>query len=566
MHCSYRTGLTLALLLLALLPVVVGAMFFSRMLTATVHGEFAARAQQAGDGIHRELNRRLADLATLAGKHAADPITRRALLAGDRTQLAARLRELHACATLDLLEAGGSDGRVLARGHRPGDFGEDKSAQPVISRALAGAATADIESGVSGIALRAVAPVRAADTVAGTIMVGVLLDRTFLATYRTITGFELALYQAGRPVTATADAPPDWLPAAPAAEQAVIFNRNGREQWGRYVPLLHPDGAPVGGLLVWQDAAALFPGLPTYRSTFALMLLSGLLLAAGFALLFGRTFAAPLRALLTAMDRAASEPVPDRLPVSHWREFSELTAHFTAMLAATARAQRQALTASKLAVIGRVTAELAHEIRNPLNAMEITLRVLKDKLAGAPPECADKVDLVRGEIRRLDQTLHDFIDAGENLVLRRQRLSPVAELREVLRLMRPQIESLGLALQETLTDSPPVLLDRTRFHQAARNLVLNACQSMKPGGILAVAGGVAGTRYELRISDTGPGMTRDEQQKLFDFPFSTRNGGHGIGLPYVMRIVQAHDGEFELQSTPGQGTTVILRLPLAATA
>ncbi len=567
-HLSYRTGLTIALLLLAVLPAAAGAFFFAHLLDTAVHDEFNRQARQAGDGVRSEITRRLALLTAQAEKCAADATVRSALAAGDRQTLARRLEELYRLSTLDLLEAGDRDGHVRARGHQPGDYGEDKSVQRIIVAALAGTPAADIESGVSGIALRAVAPVRSASgDLCGTLMTGVRLNADFLARYRAITGLHLVLYQDTVPIAHTGALPhvaPAQFPAPPS-----VLTAGGR--WHYFLPLLHTDGTPFGGLLIWQDAAAFSPESPAYRQAFALVLACGLLLAILFALLFGRTFSAPLRALLAAMDRAAAEPAPVNLPGSRWREFAELAAHFTAMLArlqhshvAAERAQRQLLTASKLAVIGRVTAELAHEIRNPLNAMEITLRVLKDRLPPDAPECGEKVELVRAEIRRLNQTLRDFIEAGGEPVLRLQSLDAAAETREALRLLHPQIESLGLTLREELAAAPPVRLDRIRFHQAVRNLVLNACQSMKAGGILTVRGAVAGgTRYELQITDTGGGMTAEEQQKLFDFPFSTRSDGHGFGLAYVMRLVQAHGGEFDLHSAPGRGTTVSMRLPLA---
>lgn len=576
MRWRYQHSLYLSFLLIVVIPILASFLLFRAFLKTTAESEFQAQAEKVARGISAEIDRRSKKLLPLAGTYARNPWIISALEDGDRMLLENRLADLLPYSELDLLEGGDRQGIVLARAHRPGEWGEDKSGQVVIQNALEGLPGADIERGASGIALRAVSPVISTqDAITGTIMTGVLLDNTFFETYKTITGFNIALFGDEALIATTNREPPGWSPARLSSPptgngggNSVSFLQEGNESWGYYVPIFHSTGEAFGGLLVWQDTRAIMRPLQLNRLTLTVTFVISLLLAVLLALFLSRNFSSPLKQMLPVMDQVSRGDLRARIPDFSWVEFQELAGHFRDMLEKlqkyrerVARTQQQLLFAGKLAVLGKVTAELAHEIRNPLNSIEINLRLLTDDLQAAGKPAGEKIERLCSEVSRLKQTVTDFVQAGGQITLNKKPLDLAGELRTILDLARPQIELLGIRLQTNLLDLPRVEVDPNRFHQIILNIILNACQSMKPGGVLSVSNEETADKQTVIIRDTGGGIAPEEKQRIFDFPFTTKPDGTGCGLAYVLRVVQAHHGEFDLDSEPGVGTEVKISFP-----
>ncbi len=220
----------------------------------------------------------------------------------------------------------------------------------------------------------------------------------------------------------------------------------------------------------------------------------------------------------------------------------------------------------RLAAFGRVTAGVAHEVKNPLNSMRVWLEVLRSNLP-AEPEPQQAVTMLDGEIERLDRVVKTFLDFSRPVELAWED-APLEELlEEVLLSARPAIQRAGIALQTHIPRPfPAVRMDRHLIHQALLNLVLNACDAMPAGGRLTITLTQDGEMAEVRVADTGRGIAPENQPKIFQLFFTTRAGGTGMGLANSFRFVQLHNGSIEFQSGSGQGTTFRIRLPLARAA
>lgn len=238
----------------------------------------------------------------------------------------------------------------------------------------------------------------------------------------------------------------------------------------------------------------------------------------------------------------------------------------------------------KLAALGRLSSGVAHEVKNPLNAMTIHLELLKQKLAAGAPEtlalargarvsaagadvagAMEHAAIISGEIRRLDEVVQGFLKFTRPEDLHLQPIDVSALVDEVVRVIEPEARSAGIAVRADCPSSTPdVNGDRAMLRQAFLNLALNACQAMPDGGSLRVGCASApGRRVQVTFEDTGAGIAPEHLQKIFDLYFTTRQGGSGIGLSMVYRTVQMHDGDIEVQSTPGRGTVFSLLLPQA---
>lgn len=235
----------------------------------------------------------------------------------------------------------------------------------------------------------------------------------------------------------------------------------------------------------------------------------------------------------------------------------------------------------KLAALGRLMAGVAHEVKNPLNAMTIHLELLRSKLAkvpepafsGAPStehrapsaDVARHVDIITKEIHRLDTVLNGFLKFArpDELKLQPTQLSNV--LSDVVTTIAPETEQARVAVKyECPRDLPEIKADPAMLRQALLNLALNACQAMPNGGTLKMTCRSAPRGHvEIDVEDTGVGIPPEHLEKIFDLYFTTKEKGSGIGLSMVYRIVQLHDGEVEVQSTPGRGTRFRLVFPQA---
>ncbi len=210
----------------------------------------------------------------------------------------------------------------------------------------------------------------------------------------------------------------------------------------------------------------------------------------------------------------------------------------------------------KLAALGRLSAGIAHEIKNPLNAMMIHLELLKAQLADKA-EAAAHLSVIAAQMRRLDEVVQGFLKFTRPEEV---KLQPVA-LRSLVDDLRPILEAeagkTGVDLRiDCRSDLPPVAADRALLEQAFLNLGLNACQAMPDGGRLRIVAREQGPRrIEVRFEDTGTGIRPEDLSRIFDLYFTTRESGSGIGLSLVYRTIQLHDGDIEVQSTPGRGTT-----------
>jgi len=230
----------------------------------------------------------------------------------------------------------------------------------------------------------------------------------------------------------------------------------------------------------------------------------------------------------------------------------------------------QLRVSERLAALGRITAGVAHEVKNPLNSMRLWLENLKESLSfdgfydGDGPS-RQAVQVLDKEIDRLDQVVKRFLDFTRPMDVRLEATQLAELLREVLEVAKPQLQQSNIQIAQLLPiDVPEVYVDRALLKQAVLNLVLNASEAMPNGGQLRMVLSRRGEMAEIMVGDTGNGIPPENQQKIFQLFFTTRPGGSGIGLASTFRIVQLHNGSIDFTSEVGRGTTFRIELPLAA--
>jgi PAS domain S-box-containing protein len=226
------------------------------------------------------------------------------------------------------------------------------------------------------------------------------------------------------------------------------------------------------------------------------------------------------------------------------------------------RINRQLEVSERLAAMGRVTAGVAHEVKNPLNSMRLWLENLKENLSAGEALPRQAVAVLDSEINRLDSVVKRFLDFMRAPELRLEETDLSQLVNEVASIARPQMERAGVEPEMRCAPAPAVHVDRALLKQALLNLVYNGIQAMPGGGRLTLALEPRGDSVEISIADTGVGIKPEHRARVFQLFFTTRPGGSGIGLASAYKTVQLHEGSIDFESATGCGTTFRIELPL----
>ncbi len=303
----------------------------------------------------------------------------------------------------------------------------------------------------------------------------------------------------------------------------------------------------------------------------SLLLLAGVF-AVGLALTGGLAtrFTRPVRRLDVALREISEGNLDVRVPVHGRDELARLGRAFNEMTGKLREGRDRAheLTRrEKLSALGRLAAGVAHDVRNPLHSIALTLDHLRETSRPEAPEAAGdfdrSIEIIRDEIRRLDGLVSSFLRFAATGGRERTRVSLGTMLDEITRLVRKEAEWRGVEVETAIEgDDPTIDADVESIRAALLNLVLNAFEAMPEGGTLALHVRREGDEAVIEVRDTGVGIPEDERDRVFDFAYSTRDGGSGLGLAIVHQcVVEDHGGRIALDSEVGRGTTITLRLP-----
>jgi signal transduction histidine kinase len=218
----------------------------------------------------------------------------------------------------------------------------------------------------------------------------------------------------------------------------------------------------------------------------------------------------------------------------------------------------------RLSASSRLTRGVGHEVKNPINAIVLHLQLLQNKLQRADPDTRRHVDIIGNEIRRLDRVVQILVDFTRPRDLKLEEVDLRRLLDDVALLAGPDAEQHGVVVVRSFPEQPLIVKVDTDFmKQAVLNIVINGVQAMSKGGRLIIMARRDEAMVLTEISDTGGGIPKDVQDKIFELYFTTKKGGSGIGLAQTYQILQWHYGSVDFESIEGRGTTFRLRIPLA---
>jgi len=271
-----------------------------------------------------------------------------------------------------------------------------------------------------------------------------------------------------------------------------------------------------------------------------------------------RRFLKPIDPLKQAFEQVVEGDLDVNVSATSKDEIGSLTTAFNQMVDELRKNQQKELLLrrqERLASLGQLAAGVAHEIKNPLNAINLTIDHLGDTLKDDQGAASRKyIETIQKEIRRLDNLVNNFLSYLRSEELDRRETDINLLLREVLDLYDREMTSRKIETDLQLCDPFKFSVDGERLKTAFGNVLLNAIQAMPGGGNLSVQSDLQNKR--IRFVDSGAGIEEKDLEHIFDLFYTTKTKGTGLGLPTAYKIIKAHGGDMQISSRPGQGTTV----------
>jgi signal transduction histidine kinase len=355
---------------------------------------------------------------------------------------------------------------------------------------------------------------------------------------------------------------PTWLKAGspqPGDPGAFYFSlETDKGRW--YVIVVLGAASTLRDILERQAARS---------ALYTLLLLLGTTLVTG---LFVWRFTRPIRDLSVAARQVAHGNFDVRVPTDQRDEMGALATAFNDMTARLGRARElesQLHQVEKAAVVGRLAAAIAHEIRNPLNYINLTLDHLRHSFAPEDPakrETFERLaDQLKSEVARINRHITDFLKYSRPSALDLQELDLRVQVEDALRVILAQASERGIVTSvNSADDVPRVMADKESLRSAFTNLLINSLEANNgEGGRVDIKlAAESGDRARVEISDTGSGIAAEDIAKIFEPYFSPKETGTGLGLAIVKKAIDDHDGSITVSSKQGSGTTFTIILPV----
>lgn len=222
---------------------------------------------------------------------------------------------------------------------------------------------------------------------------------------------------------------------------------------------------------------------------------------------------------------------------------------------------KQVLENEKMASLGKLSAVVAHEVRNPLTAIKMRTQVLKGEVRDAP-HWKEDLEVIDEEIVRLERIVDDFMSLAKPLKsnLSTENINSIID--NTVALLHPRIQNQGVEVIKRMGQPVKIKVDREKIKQVILNILMNALEAMPDGGRLEISTALNRDCVMIRIQDTGIGITEKNKGRLFEPFFTTKKEGFGLGLSIVQNIIKMHKGRIKLASEPHKGTTCTINLPI----
>ncbi len=351
----------------------------------------------------------------------------------------------------------------------------------------------------------------------------------------------------------------------------TYVNRSGVEMIAAYAPIVEQQWVTV----IQQPVREAFAPSRVMELQILLLMIGSVLVAALIAAVYTRQIVKPVNELIGGIAEISKGGLKHQIRRLGRDEISTLALHFNAMTRRLRRFQDRLKRAERLETLNKLSSVLSHEIRNPLNSMVINLQLMRREFSKEdldPQKLEHYHQILSSEIRRVDNLVSNFLLIARPPQLKKssQRLGDLLD--ELIKLEAPEALQKGIRIERDYrAPDVSVNVDPDKIHQVFLNIFINAVQAMPSGGRLTIGLDVV-TRRSIEdnkrmfavasFRDTGKGIAKENLTKIFDFYFSTKEKGSGIGLALALQIVEEHGGTIKVESELGRGSNFLVFLPV----
>jgi len=579
---SFRAKVFISITATVVLAVWIVAAVVSTLVTQSFERRDAQRTASLVSQLQREFERRGAEVARRVEAVAdSDAVQRVAVnLAGqlDTSQYFAQAQMLAQEQSLDFLELVGPDAAIISSAEWPARFGykEDWIAQPMDWKTQGFFLKKEDLADGSALGLVTVRSVKAGDKtvyVAG----GQRLDKEFLDSLPATDGMRFELYRNFEPLPS-----PESLGSKLAADLVQEVRRQPRELTRvsdaatiTAIPLRGRDQQLLAILLIENSRAELASLKKYIQGTAGIVGGAGVLLGLMLSFWTASRVTRPLRDLASSVREVAVGRWDTRANVSSSDEVGQLARDFNAMTEQLVEQRDRMIQAERVAAWRELARRLAHELKNPLFPLQITIENLQRARDASARQFDDQFDEVfreststlLAELGHLKTIIGRFSDFAKMPAPQLEPVDVNQVVRDVIQLFEAQLHAPGHPPIETRlqlrAEGGEVQADPDQLRRALRNLVLNALDAMPQGGALTIRTARHDSKVAIEVSDTGEGLTPEECDRLFTPYYTTKQHGTGLGLAIVQSVVSDHKGTITVHSQPGAGTTFRIELGTA---
>ncbi len=354
----------------------------------------------------------------------------------------------------------------------------------------------------------------------------------------------------------------------------------GEEGTGRYFDPQQNDEAIIcaytsvkdlnWGIVVAQSESIAFAVYREILKKLIIIIIGSIVTASLLAVVITQNLVRPLNSLVQSVKRVYEGNLPNRVAVPKTEELALLATEFNSMIDNLESVQKRLQDAERLATMSKFASVVAHEIRNPFNSIVINMQILKRGMARK--ESGEKLEqfmeIIDSEIRRIDGLIKNYLSLAKPPDYNPEPTDINVLVDELIILLHARAVKQSIRISREFDhESLEINVDKHQAKQAFMNVMLNAFHAMPKGGKLKVSIQVNHSSKKhpdavmFSFSDTGIGIPPENLSKVFDYFFTSRQGGTGLGLAVTQQIVQGHNGDIEVKSQPGKGTTISIFLP-----
>ncbi|GAB4539459.1 MAG: HAMP domain-containing sensor histidine kinase [Thermodesulfovibrionia bacterium] len=288
-----------------------------------------------------------------------------------------------------------------------------------------------------------------------------------------------------------------------------------------------------------------------------------------FTIVLARRYTKPIEMVVMAAKEVASGNLEQEIKTNRRDEIGELARSFNYMvekLREERELKERLRDAEHLAGIGQIAQSIAHEIKNPLNFISLSIDHMLEHYRPSNKEDRERFESlitnIKNEIQRLSRFAGSFLDYGKAIELNLQKVKIIQIIEEVLSLTVSKAGQNNVLIRKEYKASPELVVDPDFIKTCIYNIIINAFEAMPNGGTITIKTDAVDSRFLLMIGDTGVGIPEDRLSRIFEPFFSTKARGLGIGLSLTKRIIEEHGGKITFESREGVGSTVTVNLPI----